>query len=135
CGNLSNDSSFQKVAAIVGSALADGVLTEEEKASILAVIDSVLDVTEDGAEVVFDGRSFCLSGNFTHGSKAEVEQHITSRGGSILKSVTRKCDYVVVGELGSDAFSFGNFGAKVAKARELQDSGLPITVIPESGLY
>ena len=66
----------------------------------------------------FENKSFCLSGNFEYGSKAEVAEYITSKGGLIDKGVKKTTNYLVVGEEGSSRYSNGNYGTKVKKALE-----------------
>lgn len=62
-------------------------------------------------------------------------RHIMSKGGVMLKSVTKSCNYLAVGALGSDAWSFGNYGNKVKKAMEWKAKGQPIKIISEMTLF
>jgi NAD-dependent DNA ligase len=76
-----------------------------------------------------------LTGTFNHGSRSDVQAFIEKNGGIVLKGVTRKCDYVVVGSLGSESYSMGNYGTKVKEAMELQAKGIPIQIAAEDELY
>jgi DNA ligase (NAD+) len=72
-----------------------------------------LKVTEERAEPVegpFSGLSFVITGTLPSLSRGEAAAFIEARGGRVSGSVTKKTDYLVVGE---DA------GSKLAKAREL----------------
>lgn len=62
------------------------------------------------AEGPFTGRTFVITGTHPTMSRTQLEEFIQQRGGRITGSVTRKTDYLVVGE---DA------GSKLAKAQEL----------------
>jgi DNA ligase (NAD+) len=70
-------------------------------------------LTEERAEPAegpFSGLTFVITGAHPTLSRTQMEEFIQSRGGRITGSVTKKTDYLVVGE---DA------GSKLAKAREL----------------
>lgn len=85
--------------------------------------------------IVFEGRRFVLTGEFSHGSKPEVGSYIEERGGEVSENVSGKVSYVVMGSLGSDAYAYGKYGKKVEKAMELQDAGKAIQIITEEQLY
>ena len=76
-----------------------------------------------------------LSGNFEHGTKSSVAEVIQARGGLIIKSVTKKCDYVVVGGMGNENWSMGNYGSKVKAALDWQAKSSAVQIISESDLY
>lgn len=70
-------------------------------------------MTEERAEPAqgpFTGRAFVITGTHPTMSRAQLEEFIQARGGRVTGSVTKKTDYLVVGE---DA------GSKLAKAQEL----------------
>jgi DNA ligase (NAD+) len=62
------------------------------------------------AEGPFTGKAFVITGTHPTMSRSQMEEFIQARGGRITGSVTKKTDYLVVGE---DA------GSKLAKAQEL----------------
>lgn len=72
----------------------------------------------DSFDGVFDGKIFCLTGDFAHGSKLDVQTHIISKGGIIKDNVTQKVHYLVRGLNGSDMYAYGSYGGKVKKALE-----------------
>ena len=87
----------------------------------------------DASPIAFPGATFVLSGNFgSFPSKAAVEHVIAERGGTTAKNITRSCTYLIVGELGSDAWRFSRFGRKIERALQLRSKGLPIAIIRES---
>lgn len=62
------------------------------------------------AEGPFTGKAFVITGTHPTMSRTQLEEFIQQRGGRVTGSVTKKTDYLVVGE---DA------GSKLAKAQEL----------------
>ena len=63
-----------------------------------------------------------------------IKQFILQNGGQVLSGVSKKCDYVVVGDEGSDAWTTKNYGSKVKKALELQFKGDDIQIVSEDAL-
>lgn len=75
--------------------------------------DAGVKMTEERPEPTegpFTGKAFVITGTHPTLTRPQIEEFILDRGGRVTGSVTRKTDYLVVGE---DA------GSKLAKAREL----------------
>lgn len=117
-------------------AIRDGEINHQEEDELLASFNHLISPAEKSVDSVdFNGKSFCLTGNFDYGEKEKVGNVIISNGGNILNGVTKKCDYVVIGSRGDDRWSYGCYGNKVKRALELQNEGLPIKIIQESELF
>ncbi|MCD8368586.1 MAG: hypothetical protein LUC48_11330 [Clostridiales bacterium] len=83
-----------------------------------------------------DGKRVCLSGEFVTGKKADVAAALERKGAVICSSVNKKLDYLIVGELGSDAWSGGSAGGtKIKRALELQDQGVPVKIVQEREIF
>ncbi len=114
----------------------DGVLDEIESDTLQEMIQRIIDpASQSVGNVQIEGKSFIVTGTFRHGTRDTVHNYITSRGGTIAKGVSRKCDYVVIGDYGSEAYSLEQYGTKVQKALALQEKGVPIQIIKEPDLY
>ena len=124
---------FDKVFRTVRQATRDGVLDADEKADMLDLFNRITDPVGHTECGCFDicGKTFCLTGEFKAGGRSQVEAYFVSRGGIASKSVTKKTDYLIVGELGSDMWSSGNYGTKVKKAMEMQEKGSAIVIVKE----
>ena len=82
-----------------------------------------LEIAASGApqvERIFEGKQFVLTGTLPTMKRDEARAFIEARGGRVTSSVTKKTDFVVVGE---------EAGAKLDKAQELG-----ITILDEAGL-
>lgn len=131
------------IAQQIDSVLADGVITEQERAhlndTLLKLIGGVLDdIAPQINQLAFDdapvigivGNSFCLTGDFAYGTRAQCEAAITQRGGSVA-GITKKLNYLIVGGLGSAEWKHGSFGTKIQKAVEYRDAGIPLKIVHE----
>lgn len=133
---LSSDKTYVKVFDTLNAVLEDGTITTSEEQELLCLFDSIINpvTAKESMGIGFEGKRFCLTGDFETGSKKDIEAFIVERGGAVAKDVSRKVDYVVMGDKGSESYAFGNYGTKVKKAMELQDQGYPIQVIQEAAL-
>lgn len=86
--------------------------------------------------VDFDGKRVCLSGEFATGSKADIAAALEQRGAVIRTCVSKRLHYLIVGELGSDAWSGGSAGGrKIRQAQELQAQGASIKILRELEIF
>ena len=83
-------------------------------------------------DINFAGKNVCLSGEFDYGSKKQVEDFLCAQGAVIAKSVTGKLDVLILGEAGSAAWKYGNYGSKYEKVCQLNDKGKNIVIVKES---
>lgn len=129
-GNYPFDIIFQSLDEI----LSDGIVTEDERKNLMAILieqsDPVQHRSED-CDIDFTGKKVCLTGEFDAGSREEIKSRFEHVGAIIAKSVSSKTDYLIVGGMGSTAWSCGNYGSKVKKALELQNAGKSIKIIRE----
>lgn len=56
---------------------------------------------------------------------------VTVLGAECAKGVSRKVDYLVVGNVGNDQWLHSSYGTKIIAAVELRDAGHPIAIIGE----
>ena len=54
------------------------------------------------------------------------------KGAEIAKTVTGKLDVLILGESGSAAWKYGNYGSKYEKACQLNEKGKTIVIVKES---
>ena len=130
-GNFPFDLAYSEV----NKALEDGILEQHELDHMLNVFVDFLNPVESKSEHCntfdFNEKTICLSGEFEKGSKNEVTEILTSAGATVVTSVIKKVDYLIVGGCGSDAWSCGNYGTKVKKALEMQAKGHCIKILKE----
>lgn len=135
------------VARKVEEILADGVITDAERAYLLAVLtqlaasDFALTGSSspevaalpinDAVTVILKNAAVCHSGEFLFGTRAACERITLKAGGIAVDAVTRRTDFLVVGTRVSPDWAHTSFGRKIQKAAELQEAGHPIEIISE----
>lgn len=126
---------YDKVLLEVNKVLEDGILTEEESNYIFDIFNEIVNPDFNNDEnIEFDGKTFCLTGEFKCATKQEISKKLQELGGIEKTGVSSRLDYLIVGGIGSDAWKFGKIGGKQAKAQELNEKGADIKIIDENNL-
>lgn len=126
---------YDKVLLEVSKVLDDGILTEEESDYILSVFNEIVHPNFNNSENIdFNGKTFCLTGEFKSATKQEISQRIQELGGIEKTGVSLKLNYLIIGGVGSDSWKFGKIGGKQSKAQELNEKGANIKIIDEDSL-
>lgn len=117
----------------------DGIITSDEVGNLLNLLYKLIDPLNNSVCVCkvdgICGKTICLSGDFSFGTKGEVSDFLTEKGATIQSSVSKKTNIVLVGNHGSEAWLAGNYGTKIKKAMELQEKGIDIKIIKESDFF
>lgn len=136
-----------RLAAQIDHALADGHVSEEARATLMAALQGAAGVQfaetgsvtpevvafpADDCTVQLQGATVCLTGKFHFGSRSECELATVASGASFAGSVTRKVHYLVIGSAGATAsWKQATYGAKIDAAMKLKEKGHPIFIVPE----
>ncbi len=135
---LSGHYPYEAIRDMINDILEDEMVEETELQELLSLCKELLDPVKaaENSCACMDvcGKKIVLSGDFKHGSKAEISKLLEDRGAVIKNSVSAKTDIVLVGDMGSDAWVAGNYGTKIKKAMELRAQGADIAIIKESDL-
>ncbi|MBQ8343874.1 MAG: hypothetical protein IJY41_01640 [Clostridia bacterium] len=116
---------FDKIIAIIETALWDGKLSLEEARVVRAEINQLLP-TLPKEKISLAGKRICLSGSFAYGKKSAVMQYITDRGGTVQRGVTKSTDMLIVGK------GKGATTSNVKKAMEYNSFGGSIEISNEA---
>ena len=129
---------YDKLLNIVKDVIEDGKIDEDEKCILLEIFKEIVDpmsiqsCMESG--LILDNKTFCLTGEFTSVTKAEISKKLQEKGAIEKSGVSSKLDYLFVGGMGSDAWKFGKIGGKIAKALELQEKGCKVQIVAEEDM-
>lgn len=126
--------------------LRDGVLDDDEQRDLLGLVMSIarpptatgltapttLPINTPPEAIIFPERSFCFTGVFDFGTRAECQSAVQQRGGLVAGGITKKLNYLVIGNIGSEVWKHSSFGLKIAKAVEYRECGAPLAIVSEN---
>ncbi|MFB9076475.1 BRCT domain-containing protein [Flavobacterium procerum] len=143
---------YDEIRSLVLSVLSDNKIDDEEKVVLMAffkqfakiqddevrqnIENATIDVNISGLctsepEVIFEGKTFCITGVLQRGNREHLHRDIIKLGGIPTDSITKKTDYLIVGDNGNPAWAFSCYGRKVEKAINLRKEGHTIMLIHE----
>ena len=119
----------------ISDMLEDGVLDDEEAKELFSALRTYTGDIPGGGElikpslplddppppVIFEGRTFVLTGTFNFGTREKCEEAIEARNGHNSKNVTRQVDYLVIGSYVTSSWKHESYGNKIEKAIEYRD--------------
>ncbi|MGO3909000.1 BRCT domain-containing protein [Huaxiibacter chinensis] len=133
--------------SLVQSILSDGVITEDERASLLEEItaftgsnisEGIVDGYSTTSPVDIIGQFYpedskvCLTGKFLCGSRRQCESDLVKLGCTISDRVTQDLDYLIIGALSSKDWKFQSFGRKIEQAIDYRDNkGAALKILSE----
>jgi hypothetical protein len=147
---------YDEIRSLLLSILSDGKIEEDEKTVLLAyfnqfvslnnteVKDKIKELTKDVTvsglctsepNVTFEGKSFCITGILQRGNRDVLKDKIIELGGTPTDSVTKKTDYLIVGDNGNPAWAFSCYGRKVEKALQMRKEGHTVVMIHEFDFF
>lgn len=153
--HLSTYYPYDEIRSLILSIVADGIIEEEEKLVLKAYLKQFVrlenletaseidmetaDINISGhctsdPDIVFESKTFCITGVLKSGNRTELEKLISDLGGIPTNTVSRKTDYLIVCDNGNQAWAFACYGRKVEKALELRKSGHQICLVHEYDL-
>jgi NAD-dependent DNA ligase len=89
---------------------------------------------EPPVEIVFEGRSFCLTGvfEFENGDRNKCEDAIRIRGGVCWQHPSRDLDYLVLGTFVETSWAHEGYGRKIETALELKRNRAKCEIVSET---
>lgn len=149
---------YDEVSSLLTSILSDKVITDDER-NILKVYFSEFidpnssieidfdeienlknDYTVDGIcsvcpEIDFKDKNFCFTGASTKATRKDFEALIPSIGGTFSKAITKKTNYLIIGNNGNICWAYSCYGRKVEQAITLRKNGTKIIIIHENDFW
>lgn len=149
---------FDEINSLLTSVLADKKISEDERNTLLAFFSNIiefrnsLNLTEqdfvdlrkeysvDGIcslcpEIKIEGRTFCFTGESVHGTRKEIYETITRLGGVCRNSVSKKTDYLIVGNCGNPCWAYACYGRKIEEAMTLRKEGGHVVIVNETDFW
>lgn len=102
---------------------------------IVNIESSIVGVCAVCPEIVFEGSSFCFTGESSKFKRSELAKLVTTLGGNTSSSLTKAVDYLVIGAEGNPCWAYACYGRKVEKAVELRKAGSKLQIIHENDFH
>jgi len=150
--HLSTYYPYDEIRSIVLSIVSDHKIDEEERTVLKAYFNQFVKLSDENITaqikketsevnisglctsdpiVTFPGKTFCITGVLKRGDRETLQNDIIKLGGIPIESVTKKTDYLIVGDSGNPAWAFSCYGRKVEKALSMRKEGHTIMLIHE----
>lgn len=143
---------YDEIRSLVLSIVSDNKVDEEEVIVLKAYFRQFIKLEEESIQikieeettgisisglctsepnVTFKNKTFCITGVLKRGTREILQKDIRALGGIPTDSITKKTDYLIVGDNGNPAWAFSCYGRKVEKALSLRKEGHTIVLIHE----
>lgn len=143
---------YDELRSLILSILSDNKVDDEEKVVLMAYFkqfvnlkdketnEKVKNETSDiqisglctsDPNVTFKNKTFCITGVLKRGNRENLHDDIIKLGGTPIENVTKKTDYLIIGDNGNPAWAFSCYGRKVEKALTMRKEGHTIMLIHE----
>ncbi|AZI22533.1 hypothetical protein EIH07_05475 [Chryseobacterium taklimakanense] len=147
---------YDEIRSLVLSIVADKKIEEEERLVLMAFIkqfvelsnsetkkiveDNTADINIEGIcavdpEIIFENKTFCITGILSRGTRNQLQEAIKAKGGVTVNSISRKTDYLVIGDTNNACRSYACYGRKVEKALDLRKSGHTVILVHEFDIF
>ncbi len=142
-----------KVFTILSEMLTTSPLSASDEGELLALLTSITgnpDIVTQGQQastllpfddpmpdLFFENAVFVLTGTFKMGRRTEIEALVESLGAEVVKKNVRKdTDFLVVADIGSQAWIHSTHGRKIERAVELRDTHQTgLAIVSEEHFY
>lgn len=155
---LSGTYPFDEIYSTIVSVLCDGIITEAEREQLMAVLSQLVDFessynlaapdyeklrakyTVGGIcalcpEIEFSGKSFVISGESDRANRSEFVAAIERLGGVVKSAVSKRTDYLIVGNAGNPCWAFSCYGRKIEQAMQLRKEGAKVVIVNENDFW
>ena len=122
--NLSGTHQYDLICKSIENVYNDGIIDENESKTICDTIEEIINpknkenfFVSDDIVIDFKDKNFVITGDFENGwTREKCKELIIEKGGKVKKNVSGKTNYLIVGNVGSNAWKFGNYGSKITDA-------------------
>lgn len=146
---------YDEIRSLVTNVLADGKINEKEHRLIhgfftefithfdertitvplLAENTTLTGLCAVCPDISFTETTFCFTGESKRFSRSALTDLVTTHGGRVIGSVSRKLNYLVIGAEGNPCWTYACYGRKVEQAVELRKKGARITIVHENDFH
>jgi len=141
---------FDEINSLITEILCDGIIDNQEhhvllnfcsqfiSDSIGTILDLPIekDLLRTGVcsmmpDIIFNDKSFCITGSPEKGRKSDLTKIIDELGGIISERIRKNLNYLIIGAHGNECWAFACYGRKVETAMNYRKEGFPIQIVHE----
>lgn len=149
---------FDEINSLLYTVLEDKVITPDEREQLMAFFGNLIEFKDscnlnEGdfktlqekyciggicavcPEISFENKLFCFTGESYRGTRAELAAVVEQLGGKLRSGVTRKTDYLVVGNAGNPCWVYSCYGRKIEDAIALRKDGAHVVIVNETDFW
>jgi NAD-dependent DNA ligase len=144
---------FDEIDSLLTTILTDGKIDNEEREILKAFFKdltissglsneiygtqhlSISGVCASCPDIMFDNKSFCITGESNKATRNEIVCKIKNVGGTIIGNVRENLNYLIVCSAGNQCWAFSCYGRKIEKAVNYRKNGARIIIVHENDLW
>lgn len=147
---------YDEITSLITEVLADGQIDEDERKLLKRYFNEFVNLSDTGlqekinqevkdvkiggicskvSDIRFIDNLFCFTGTSARSSRSGIAKLIEEYGGKFVNSVSKKTNYLIVGDDGNPCWAFACYGRKVEKAINLRKEGAQIIIVHESDFW
>lgn len=149
---------YDELTSLISEVLSDGIVTSDEKEMIERFFLEFVDTTtlanytsqeiEDiksnislggicalAPEINLENATVVFTGKSSRCDRKKFSEIVESFGGRIVSGVSKKVNYLVVGDNGNPCWSYACYGRKIEQAIQLRSEGVPIIIVHENDFW
>lgn len=155
---LSGTYPFDEINSMLSAILADKKVSKDERSQLMAFFSDIIDFTSSynlhqanfkqlkeryslsgicavHPDISIEGKCFCFTGESCRAKRAEIAKIITELGGIFRTDISKKIDYLIVGNSGNPCWAYACYGRKIEDAMVLRKNGAKIIIVNESDFW
>jgi len=143
---------YDEVDSLITSALKDNWIDPKEQKALLeffggfttgslsvaspsAEIKPLVGICAVAPEIVFEDQRFCFTGESERATREEMQIMVLDRGAKVVRDVSPRLNYLVVGSQGNPCWAYSCYGRKIEKVIQLRQQGKQIVIVHEVDFF
>ena len=149
---------FDETLSLTSAMLADHKISPDERNTLMAFFSNVIDFRDSYnlmepdfkklrekysvqgicafcPEIEFEDKVFCFTGASYKATRAELADIVSSHGGLLRDGVSRKTNYLIVGNDGNPCWAYSCYGRKIEEAINLRKEGFKLQIVNETDFW
>lgn len=149
---------YDEINTLLTSILKDGIITNDEKNMLKVFFNEFIDTNASKnidiqeienlkkeikitglcatcPDIEINNKKFCFTGKSSLKTRSEIKEIIENYNGLFTNSISKKVNYLIVGNDGNPCWAFSCYGRKVEKAINLRKAGHNVVIVHENDFW